>query len=233
MLGALAATTGCASFAPGAREPMRVGNTDDLSPADLAWERGRTRLDEAAAELRERGATGVARSELAEPGERRVGVLGADYQSRVHVFLDGAYAASLDLPRAGFPPYGLAAQVGRDANGPVVVVLFRDPLARPTEAPRLVAWRLVGDAFERVAEARLGAQVARHGGMIRPQWVGGSFDRGAMLVARDRRGQLWDRTYLVRVEASSLSLSSISTTAAMRCSCVEQYAFRPDALRAH
>jgi len=236
---------GCASFTPSVHEPMRIGTTDDLSPGALGFHHGSTTLDAAREQLRARGMTGMAEDAFVTPGGPVLAVLGADYQSRVHVFRDGRYDHTIDLPTAGALPYGLVLRLGSDDASTMLLVIYRDPLGRRTQPPELLSYRWLdgapaetGDAaadlyepapidarFELAQRTSLAEMAERHQGMTRPILVGATFSEGALLFARDSHGRIWDKGYLVRSKAGALVLDAMPWSKAMKCSCVQSYSF--------
>jgi hypothetical protein len=226
VFGLLALLTGCASFAPVVTEPLRVGNVNDLPPEALYLLPQVSTIDEARALMSIRGLTGVVEDAYAAEGGRRVEVITADYQSRVHVFVSGRYHGSVKLPTGGLPPYGLALRLGSNGSSAFLLVLYRDPLARQEEPPTLLTYRWAKNQFELHGRTSFEALVTRHGGMNRPMLFGNDLSEGVLLVARDRHGALWDRSYLLRVApATRISLKPQAMTESLRCSCVRAYAF--------
>ncbi len=221
-------TNGCASVASTRGEPLRVGTVEDLSGEALGLRVGETTLEEARARLRARGLTGVVDDAFAGDAGPTVSVLAADYQSRVFVFREGRFVASLDLPTHGLPPYDLALRLAYDGSARGLLVLYRDPLERPAEPPTMLLFHLrdagPGFGFELAGRASLDGLVARHHGLARPLFVGNDLGDGVMLVARDRGGALWDTSYLVRPAATALALQPRAMSDALRCSCVQRYA---------
>ncbi len=230
-LSVLALGAGCASYTPAAAEPLRVGNVRDLDAAALGLRPGETTLAQARAALVREQATGIVEDTYAAEGGPVLEVLGADYQGRVHVFEGGKYVESLALPTHGLPPYGLALRLGSRGRAPLLLVLYRDPLARTEEPPTLLAFQGAatpssgsGPRFVYAGRASFEALVAKHDGMTRPMLLGNDLATGVMLVARDRAGDLWDESYLLRVERGQLELEARPMSEAMRCSCVRAYA---------
>lgn len=214
---------------------MRMGNMADAAPEALGFEVGTTSLDAARATMRTQGFTGVTESEFAAPDGPVLAVLGADYQSRVHVFRGGVYAESLTLPSRGWPPYGLQLRIGADDTSNLLLVLYRDPLGRPGEPPAIQSYREHQSGypydegeprFEPSGHASLEHVAKRHGGMTSPLFVGASLSDGVLLVARNRDGSLWNRGYLVRTKPRSVELQAMPMTSALRCSCVDAYSFK-------
>lgn len=218
------AASGCSGFAPVVEEPLRVGTLDDLAPEALGLRPGATTVEAARASLASRGLTGVASASFARASGGSVEVLGADYQSRLHVFRNGRYESSLALSTGGLPPYGLALGLGEAGEGDVLLVLYRDPLARAEEPPVLLAYRIAGTTYELMASTSFDSVVRENGGMTSPLFVGSDLTEGVMLVARDRDGSLWDRSYLVRFDGGRIALEPRPITEALRCSCVRAYA---------
>jgi len=216
------ATAGC--LAPTIREPLRAETVADLAPDMLGFRRGATTLDEARSTLRLRHLTGIVDDGYAREQGGRFEVLAADYQSRVHLFRDGTYEQSLTLATHGLPPYGIALRIAKDGPSDVLLVLYRDPLARVEEPPTLLSFRVETTALQPLGRASLEGLVARHGGMSAPILVGNDLADGVMLVARDREGELWDTSYLLRFESGKLALEPKPMTEALRCSCVRAYA---------
>lgn len=243
--------TGCASFTPVVREPMRIGTTDDLSATALGLRAGVTTLEEARATMVQRGMTGIAEDAYVPSSGPVVAALGADYQSRVHVFRDGRYHQSVELGSYGKIPYGMVLRLGADETSTMLLVLYRDPLGRRSEPPELVSYRWTskiedrdgiyedsganaGDPYEAEATAdgfspagrtSLANLVGRHGGMTSPILVGADLSEGALLIARDERGRVWDKGYLVRTKSGAVALDAMPWSKAMRCSCVQKYSF--------
>lgn len=237
------ALTGCSKLTPPVREPMRIGTMDDVSPEALGLRPGVTTLDEARARMRDRELTGIAEDAFVSPAGPALAVIGADYQRRVHVFVDGLYRQSLDLPTHGGLPYGLVLRLGADATSTMLLAVQRDPLGRASAPPTLVAWRwaheeVAADAEDPYAEAATrdgfvpSAQMSlaritqRHGGMLRPILVGAELDEGVLLLARDRNGTVWDKGYLVRTKNGEMALAAMPWAKAMRCSCVQKYSLQ-------
>ncbi len=208
-------------MAPTAPEPLRIGTMDDLAPEALGLQAGVTTADEARAILLRRGLTGVTESRFGSGSGATVEVLGADYQSRVHVFQNGRYAQSLALSTGGVLPYGLALAATRHEGADVVMALYRDPLAERPRPPELLSYRVVEGRFQLVARMTFDGLFKKHGGML----VGSDLNAGVMLVARDADGDLWDTSYLVHFDGERLALRPKSMVEAMRCSCVREYAF--------
>jgi hypothetical protein len=225
LIASVVALPGCAGFAPAVEEPLRVGTLDDLRPEALGLQRGITTSDEARMTLRNRGLTGMVEDAYVGPAGKTLEVLAADYQRRVHVFVDRRYSTSLELPTHGLPPYGLAVRFAARGTDEMLLVLYRDPLARAHEPPVLVAYTRAGDEFRMTARSSFAPLVARHRGMTRPMLVGNDLDSGIMLVARERDGTLWDTSYLVRFEQGEFALQPHPMTEAMRCACLRAYAF--------
>ena len=209
---------------PTVREPLRVGTLTDAPPMALGFRVGVTTLGEARGKLEHGKFTGVVSDGYARESGARLEVLGADYQSRVHVFRGGKYEASLPLATHGLPPYGMALRLAKDGNRDVLLVLYRDPLAREGEPPTLLSFAVEPDGLKPLGRAPLQSLVARHGGMSSPILVGNDLGEGVMLVARDRDGELWNTSYLLRLSGTSLLLEPKPMTEALRCSCVRAYA---------
>ena len=219
------AASACASVAPVVDEPLRVGNLDDAAPEALGLTAGVTGFDEARETLAARGHTGVVGDVYAPEGGALLGVLAADYQSRVHVFRGGVYDRSIVLPTSGLPPYGMALRIARDGAATRMLVLYRDPLDRSAFPPTLLSFDWVDDHFERfAARTSLEAVVSKQEGMTRPLLVGDDLADGVLLVARDAGGALWDTSYLVRIAGGRAALEPRPMTDALRCSCVRRYA---------
>jgi hypothetical protein len=236
-------TTGCASFTPTVREPVRVGNTADLTPAQLGLRPQLTTVDDAREMMRARGLTGIAEDQFVSPTGPLLAVLAADYQSRVHVFRDGRYHESLALPTQGALPYGFVVRLGVDEASTMLLVLYRDPLGRREQPPELLAyrWRAPGATgaesddpygedraadrfrFELASRSSLAHIVNRHRGMTNPILVGTTFSEGALLFARDASGRIWDKGYLVRSTPDAVAFQAMPWATAMRCSCVQKY----------
>ncbi|NUP05490.1 MAG: hypothetical protein HOW73_05455 [Polyangiaceae bacterium] len=229
VFGFVFALAGC-SLAPTVSEPLRVGNVTDLSPETGGFQRGVTTLEQARAAFQMQGLTGVAEHEYAGGTGPTLAVLAADYQSRVHVFRGGYYDQSITLPTRGIPPYGMAVRLGWDGTSHVLLVLYRDPLARAEEPPTLLSFQPSGGQFVLTGRATFETLVSKHGGMTRPMLLGDDFSDGVLLVARDRDGELWDTSYLVQLTrpdprgVRTIALAPKSMTEAMRCSCVRNYA---------
>ncbi len=215
----------CASFAPVVEEPLRVGNVADLDPAAIGLVPSVTTLQEARASVARHRLSGLVEVEYASAGGAVITVLGADYQRRLHVFENGRYTHSVQLPTAGVPPYGLALGLGDHRAAEVLIVLYRDPLQRADEPPRLLAFQLARGRFELFGRASFEHLVAEHGGMTRPALIGHDLEDGIMLVARDRDGRLWDTTYLLRIDEDAVTVQPKSITDALQCSCVRKYVF--------
>ena len=118
-----ASITGCAQLQPPVHEPMRIGTTDDLSPAALGLREGVTTPEEARARLEQRGLTGIVDDAFVAPSGESLYVLGADYQSRVHVFQGGHYQQSLTLEtRGNLRSFVEVVQTNLDASHRVVAI---------------------------------------------------------------------------------------------------------------
>jgi len=215
----------CGSVVPVVSEPLRVGNVADPAPEALGLRAGVTGFDEAREGLSARGLTGVVQDEFAPGSGGLVGVLAADYQSRVHVFRGGRYDRSIVLPTGGLPPYGMALRIARDGPATRLLVLYRDPLDRAAFRPTLLSFDWRGDHFEMATRTSLEGLVARQAGMTHPMLLGDDLTDGVLLVARDAGGTLWDTSYFVRVAGGQLVFEAQPTRDAMRCSCVQRYAF--------
>lgn len=225
MIVALAsALSGCSGFAPVVEEPLRIGTLDDLSPEALGLQPGVTSADDAKASLLSHGLTGITRASFAREKGEPVEVLGADYQTRLHLFRNGRYEASLRLPTQGLPPYGIALGLGEAGASDLLLVLYRDPLARTEEPPVLLSYRLSAGRYDLVARSTFDSLVKKHGGMTSPLLVGSDLTNGVMLVARDKDGALWETSYLVRFDGAGVVLEPKPITDALRCSCVRAYA---------
>lgn len=209
---------------PTVREPLRVGTLTDTPPLALGFRVGVTTLGEARGKLEHDRFTGVVSDGYARETGARLEVLGADYQSRVHVFRGGTYETSLSLATHGLPPYGMALRLAKDDSRDVLLVLYRDPLARAALPPTLLSFAVEGDGLKPLGRAPLQAIVARHGGMTSPMLIGNDLGAGVMLVARDKSGELWNTSYLLRLSGSALVLEPKPMTEALRCSCVRAYA---------
>lgn len=221
---------GCATFGPAVEEPLRVATVDDLSAASLGFRASDTSLATAKATLAARGVTGIVEDAHVVGTAGTLAVLGADYQSRLFLFRDDAFAGELELPTHGLPPYGLAVRVGGDGGAPEILVLYRDPLDRDEEPPTLLLFRgsptRASDGaayFHLDVREPLGDLVQRHGGLTRPLLLGDSLAEGILLVARDRDGELWDTGYFLRQAGASIALEPQPMEEAMRCSCVRKY----------
>lgn len=219
-------------MAPIVAEPLRVGNVDDLPAASLGFVRGRTTLDEARAALVAHKLTGVVDDRFARDGGATVEVLGADYQRELHVFRGGVYDHSMSLPTHGMPAYGLALRLARSGSSDLLLVLYRDPLGRREDPPVMLAFRWQADHFAFAASLSFESIVAARGGMTHPLFVGTDLDEGVMLVARDRRGALWETAYLVRsvaprepTAAPRFDLRPKPMSEALMCSCIHDWAF--------
>jgi len=215
---------GCGSGAPVVDEPLRVGNVADPGPEALGLRPGITRLDEARGALETRGHTGVVAEEYAAQGGTLLGVLSADYQSRVHLFRGGVYDRSVALPTGGLPPYGMALRIARDGPATRLLVLYRDPLDRPEFPPTLLTFDWQEDHFELATRTSLEQLVARQEGMTRPLLLGDDLGDGILLVARDAGGALWDTSYMVRIAGGRAAFEPRPMSDALRCSCVQRYA---------
>jgi hypothetical protein len=220
-LAALLATGGCY---PTVHEPLRVGTLTDAAPLALGFRVGVTTLGEARGTLERERFTGVVSDGYARDSGARLEVLGADYQSRVHVFRGGTYERSLPLATRGLPPYGMALRLAKDGSRDVLLVLYRDPLARHEEPPTLLSFAVESDGLTPLGRAPLASLVAHHGGMSSPMLIGNDMGEGVMLVARDRNGELWNASYLLRLDGSAMRLEPKPITEALRCSCVRAYA---------
>ncbi len=209
---------------PTVHEPLRVGTLTDAAPLALGFRVGVTTLGEARGTLERKRFTGVVSDGYARETGARLEVLGADYQSRVHVFRGGTYEGSLPLATRGLPPYGMALRLAKDGERDVLLVLYRDPLARREEPPTLLSFAVEPDGLKPLGRAPLTSLVAQHGGMSSPILIGNDMGEGVMLVARDRDGELWNTSYLVRLDGSALRLEPKPMTEALRCSCVRAYA---------
>jgi hypothetical protein len=218
------ALAACGSVAPVVDEPLRVGNVTDPAPDALGLRPGVTPLDEARAALEARGHTGVVADEYAPPGGTLLGVLAADYQSRVHVFRGGVYDRSVVLPTGGLPPYGMALRIARDGPATRLLVLYRDPLERPAFPPTLLSFDWQEDHFAMSTRTSLAEVASRHRGMTRPLLLGDDLGDGVLLVARDAGGALWDTSYMVRFDGARAALEPQPMSEALRCSCVQRYA---------
>jgi len=218
------APTACGSVAPVVDEPLRVGNVADPGPEVLGLRPGVTRLDEARGALETRGHTGVVADEHAPRDGTLLGVLAADYQTRVHVFWGGVYDRSVVLPTAGLPPYGIALRIARDGPATRLLVLYRDPLDRSAFPPTLLSFDWQEDHFVLATRTSLGELAARHEGMTRPLLLGDDLGDGILLVARDAGGALWDTSYLVRIAGGRAAFEPRPMSDALRCSCVQRYA---------
>jgi len=216
---------------PSVNEPLRIGTLDDLSPASLGFKPGVTTTEEARATLEARGLTGIAASAYADEAEAhsadavRIEAFGADYQSRVHLFENGKYRESIELPTGKVIPYGEALSIAEGRDGTVLLVLYRDPLAQRGAPPMLLSYVVGSKNVALASSAALRALVQRHHGMTSPALIGSDLDAGVMLVARDRHGDLWDQSYLVRIDRGQVSLKPKSMLDALRCSCVRTYAY--------
>mgnify|MGYP007026485947 CR=1 FL=1 len=201
-----------------------MGTLDDLTPETLGLRTGITTTEQARAALTTRGLTGIVDASYARERGASVEVLGADYQSRLHVFKSGRYEGSVSLPTGGLPPYGLALGVGAAGAADVLLVLYRDPLARAEQPPVLLGYRVEGGRYELVTRTSFETLVRQNGGMTRPLFVGNDLTTGVMLVARDSGGSLWDEGYLVRLDGGVITLEPRPIDEALRCSCVRAYA---------
>ena len=103
---------------PTVHEPLRVGTLTDAAPMALGFRVGVTTLGEARGKLEHGKFTGVVSDGYARESGARLEVLGADYQSRVHVFRSGKYEASLPLATHGLPPYGMALRLAKERRRP-------------------------------------------------------------------------------------------------------------------
>lgn len=121
LLAISALSGGCVSLAPVVREPLRIGNLNDVSAGELGFVPGRTSFAEAKLAFERRHMTGIAVAEYARPRGPSIEVVAADYQSGLHVFQRGVYDHSLSLPTRGLPPYGLALQVAQAGDRKSVV----------------------------------------------------------------------------------------------------------------
>jgi len=219
------ALPGCASFAPVVDEPLRVGNVADPAPEALGYRAGITGFDEARETLSARGYTGVVADVFAPEGGPLLGVVAADYQSRVHVFRGGVYDRSLVVPSEGLPPYGMALRIARDGPATRLLVLYRDPLDRAAYPPMLLSFEWRADHFELATRTSLADVASRHRGMTHPVLLGDDLADGVLLVARDAGGKLWDTSYFVRMPGGRVALEARPMNDALRCSCVQKYAF--------
>lgn len=232
MLSALVMLPGCV-YAPVVSEPLRVENLDDLPPESLGFRAGTTTIEEARAAFEARRLTGVALARYAREDGPTLEVLAADYQTRLHLFENGRYRASIDLPTAGLPPYGLAVGLGRAGDADVLLALYRDPLARAEEPPQMLSFAISNAGVALVDRRSLRGLVSKHGGMTLPALIGNDLDTGVMLVARDAEGALWDTSYLFTFDRGRVGVRPQPMTEAMRCSCVRDYAFATGATQKH
>ncbi|NUO48929.1 MAG: hypothetical protein HOV80_08750 [Polyangiaceae bacterium] len=228
VLSALALLPGCV-YAPVVAEPLRVENLDDLPPESLGFQPGTTTIEEARTVFESRRMSGIALARYARETGPTIEVLGADYQTRLHLFENGTYKASIQLPTAGLPPYGLAVGLGRAGDADVLLALYRDPLSRAEEPPRLLSFAISNTGVALVDRRSLGGLVSKHGGMTRPALIGNDLDTGVMLVARDAQGALWDTSYLFVFDRGRFAVRPQSMNEAMRCSCVRDYAYATEA----
>ncbi len=212
------------SFVPVVEEPLRVGNVADLSADDLGLRPGVTTFEQARSLLGARGMTGIVEDVFADAAGTTTSVLGADYQTRVHLFSDGRYDRTLTLPTHGLPPYGMALRLGVDGSAHVLLVLYRDPLARDAEPPTLMTFRLREHDIELASRTTFETITEENGGMTQPMLLGTDLGEGVMLVARDRSGTIWDKSYLLRTEGNQLTVSGQPMMNALRCNCVRRYA---------
>jgi hypothetical protein len=215
---------GC-MYAPVVSEPLRVENVDDLPPESLGFRTGTTTMEEARSLLEGRRITGIAVARYAHENGPTLEVLGADYQTRLHLFENGKYRSSIQLPTAGLPPYGLAVGLGRAGDADVLLALYRDPLARAEEPPRLLSFSISPAGVALIDRRSLGGLVTKHGGMSRPALIGNDLSTGVMLVARDAEGALWSTSYLFTFDLGRLAVKPQPMIEALRCSCVRDYAF--------
>lgn len=215
-------------------EPLRVENVDDLTPEALGFRPGVTTIDEARFVLEGRRMTGVALARYARERGPTIEVIAADYQTRVHLFENGRYRESVKLPTAGLPPYGLALGLGQAGDSDVLMALYRDPLSRAEEPPRLLSYRFTQRGIELVDHRSLAGIVNRQGGMTLPALIGNDLSTGVMLIARDAGGALWDTSYLFTFDSDRVAVKPQPMIDAMRCSCVRDYAFATESpSRAH
>jgi hypothetical protein len=156
----------------------------------------------------------------------------------------------------------MALRVGHADGADMLLLLYRDPASRAELPPTLLAFRSVASPgvspasavsapsegapptttsplgaasprFVLAASTSLGALATRHDGMTSPELLGGSFEDGVLLVARDRAGTLWDTSYLVRVTPRGLVLTAEAMTSALTCACVRRYALGETSASAH
>ncbi len=228
---------GCRHLLPAVEEPIRIANTQDTSPERLGFEKGKTSFDEAAASMKSIGLTGVARTmytDITAKGPSLVlQALSADYQTKVHIFENGYYSGSVAVPSGKVVPYGEALTISSRGKDVFLLALYRDPLEMTAEAWRAEAPRI--DIFERTAgtfvfRSRFSLKqiAADNEGITHPIFVGHDLSMGVMLLARDRRGTIWDGAYFLKLENGLVKATHASLNEVSRCSCVQRYMYGED-----
>ena len=214
------------------REPLRIDNWDDVDERRLGLAKGATTLRDARQAMRNLGLTGVRTDTWVGEGPtpRMVSVLSADFQSRIHVFQDDRYQASVRVQSRGVLPFSYALRVARFGDRLLLVALYRDPLDLTEQSvrangPRVDLFAEGHSGFEFVKSLPLDALAAENHGLTSPFFVGHDLNEGLMLLGRDKEGTLWRSAYLVTIERGDLALKALPMEQAARCSCVVRYAY--------
>ncbi len=234
---ALSLSPGCRYFLPVVTEPIRIENTDDMSPAKLGFVKGETTFAQAQAMMRGKNLSGLTKTVFADlrPGARDLvlNAISADYQMAVHVFENDRYRESVRLHAGSVLPYGGALTISSSGNSIFLLALYRDPLEMTdqklmAQPPRIEIFEQSGGSFVFRSTFHIGKIAADNGGITRPIFVGHDLDDGVMLLARDNDGVIWDGAYFLRLENGSLKTTHVSLQEASRCSCVQKYMYGED-----
>jgi hypothetical protein len=210
------------------RPPERataLGNTfDTLSPAQLGFVQGQTRLEDAMGMMRSRGMTHVTENTNAAMRGTVVSVLSADFQYFLHIFRNRTYEQSvrLDFRNAELPQRYLL-RVADYGEQKAIVALARD--AAGFEPPVLFIVPYANGTAGRVSTVSLSDLEREHNGMQYPIFVGYDLrGDGLTFIARDRAGTPWENGYIISWDGSALRKRPVPFSQLIMCDCIRGWA---------
>ena len=210
------------------REPLRSSNLQTYSVRELGFIPGKTDFSTARAAMKRRKMTGIADDFYTKDG-KLFHAITADYQSEIHLFEDNLYKGSVPVKCGSVLPYGYRLRIG-ESNGKVrLIALYRDPLEYTFEkkmaAPARIDVFTHEDSFRYARTIPLRGLSEEHGGLTRPIFVGHDMEIGIIFLARNDRGSVWPKAYILSVTDAAARMKSVPLNEAAKCSCVHDYIY--------
>jgi len=210
------------------RPPERateLGNAfDTLSAEQLGFVRGRTRLEDAMAQMRRRGMTHVVENTNASAAGGAVSALSADFQYLLHIFRNRTYEQSvrLDFGNAELPQRYLLRVADYGAQK-MIMALARD--AAGFEPPMLMIAPYANGTVGRISAVNLSDLELAHNGMQDPIFVGYDLrGDGITFIARDRTGTPWENGYIISWDGRTLRKTPVPFSQLIMCDCIRGWA---------